>query len=197
MYDIISTALVVCREGFESLLLTAMIIAALPAEQKPVYYLNFIITWFLTFLLGWQTIDLLTTQVENMENILKIVAGMVMIYVFVNSKEIFSHAKEHVDRLDTSSFLITNVTIFLIVVREAAESLVFLRSAAEQDFANTMMGVVAGAVGMLLLLFISGRYSRKWTNQLVFRYIGTALVLAGLYYVCTGAYELAEIYGVI
>ena len=73
MYDIISTALIIAREGFESLLLTAMITAALPHNQKPTYYLNFGLTWFLTFAIGWQVIDFMTTYVEHIENVMKVV----------------------------------------------------------------------------------------------------------------------------
>jgi high-affinity Fe2+/Pb2+ permease len=197
MYDIISTALIVAREGFESLLLTAMITAALPHNQKPVYYLNFVLTWFLTFVLGWQAIDFMTTYVEHIENIMKVVAGIVLIYVYLNSKAIFQHAKEHVDVLNTSSFWLTNLTIFLIVLREAVESLVFLRSTMESNFDNSMIGIGIGSILMLGLLYVSNYISEHATNKIVFRYLGPALAAMGLYYIGIGAYELAEIYGLL
>jgi len=194
---IASTALIVAREGFESLLLTAMITTALPKEYKPIYYMTFFTTWIMTMVLGWQLIAVLAEYVEYIENILKVIAGAVLIYVFVNSRAIFEHAREHVEQLDTVSFLSTNITVFLIVFREAIESTVFLRSNAAIDFNGTIIGIGMGLAIMLGLLKISNSIGEHVTNKIVFRYLGPALVLVGCYYIYSGGEELLEIFGYI
>jgi high-affinity Fe2+/Pb2+ permease len=192
---IASTALIVAREGFESLLLTAMITTALPKEYKPIYYMTFFTTWILTMIIGWQLVAMLAEHIEHIENILKIIAGVVLIYVFVNSRAIFEHAREHVEHLDTVSFLSTNITVFLIVLREAIESTVFLRSNAAIDSDGTIIGIGLGIVIMLGLLKISNNIGEHITNKIVFRYLGPALVLVGCYYIYSGGAELLEIFG--
>lgn len=194
---IASTALIVAREGFESLLLTAMITTALPKEYKPIYYMTFFTTWIMTMVIGWQLIAVLAEYVEHIENILKVIAGAVLIYVFVNSRAIFEHAREHVEQLDTVSFLSTNITVFLIVFREAIESTVFLRSNAAIDFNGTIIGIGLGLAIMLGLLKISNSIGEHVTNKIVFRYLGPALVLVGCYYIYSGGEELLEIFGYI
>lgn len=192
-----STALIVAREGFESLLLTAMITAALPDQQRLTYYINFALTWIVTLFLGWQLVDILTMYVEHMENILRVVSGLVLIYVFSNSKAIFQHAKEHVDELDINSFFMTNVTIFLICLREAAESTVFLRSNVGSNPNSMLIGLAIGGAVTALLLWVSHKWGERHTNSIVFRYIGPALIALGVWYVYQGGTELAEIYGLI
>lgn len=194
---IASTALIVAREGFESLLLTAMITTALPKEYKPIYYMTFFTTWIMTMVVGWQLVAILTEYVEHIENILKIVAGTILIYVFVNSRAIFEHAREHVEQLDSVSFLSTNITVFLIVLREAIESTVFLRSNAAMDSDGTIIGIGLGLAAMLVLLKISNSIGEHVTNKIVFRYLGPALILVGCYYIYTGGTELLEIFGYI
>ena len=197
MYDIISTALIVAREGFESLLLTAMIIAALPKNYKPIYYVTFVTTWILTMLVGWQLVSVLSEYMEHIENILKIIAGAVLIYVFANSRAIFEHAREHVEQLNTASLVSTGVTVFLIVLREAIESTVFIRSSAQSSLDNTITGIGLGTALMLVLLYISNYISEHTTSKIVFRYIGPALIAAGIGYIAMGSWELAEIYGLV
>ena len=142
-------------------------------------------------------VDWLTTYVEYMENILKVVAGLVLIYVYVNSKEIFSHAKEHVDQLDTTSWITTQLTIFLIVVREAMESTVFLRSNAQADLTSTLYGVALGVAAMAVLFYASIKLGDRMTNKIVFRYLGPALAIFGAYMIYQGSEELLEIFGII
>jgi putative Mn2+ efflux pump MntP len=193
MYETIaSTALIVAREGFESLLLTGMITAALPRHMRPFYYINFAATWICTMLVGWHLVDMLAQYVEEIENILKVIAGLVMIYVFLNSRAIFEHAREHVAEMNASSFLLTNFTIMLIVLREAVESTVFLRSNAAQDMAATLMGLAAGAAAMLALLAASHYASERVVNRIVFRYLGPALVAVGAYYIWSAVPDLLE-----
>ena len=194
---IASTALIVAREGFESLLLTAMITTALPKEYKPIYYMTFFTTWILTMIVGWQLVAMLAEHIEHIENILKIVAGAVLIYVFVNSRAIFEHAREHVEQLDTVSFLSTNITVFLIVLREAIESTIFLRSNAAIDSQGTIIGIGLGLAIMIGLLKVSNNIGEHVTNKIVFRYLGPALVLVGCYYIYSGGLELLEIFGYI
>lgn len=194
---IASTSLIVAREGFESLLLTAMITAALPDRQRLLYYVNFASTWLFTLLFGWQIVDLFSMYVENIENILKVVAGIVLIYVFVNSRAIFQHAKEHVDELNTKNLIMTNITIFLICFREAVESTVFLRSSVGSDPRSMIAGLSIGAVLIVLLFWISHVWGKHHTNSIVFRYLGPALIALGFWYIYQGGTELAEIYGLI
>ena len=197
LQTISSTALIIAREGFESILLTVMITAALPNAQRASYYLNLVLTWIVTLALGWMVVDWLTTYVEYMENILKVVAGLVLIYVYVNSKEIFSHAKEHVDQLDTTSWITTQLTIFLIVVREAMESTVFLRSNAQADLTSTLYGVALGVAAMAVLFYASIKLGDRVTNKLVFRYLGPTLAIFGAYMIYLGSEELLEIFGIL
>jgi putative Mn2+ efflux pump MntP len=160
--------------------------------MRPYYYINFAVTWICTMLVGWHLVDMLTQYVEEIENVLKVVAGVVMIYVFLNSRAIFEHAREHVAEIDFSSFLLTNATIFLIVLREAVESTVFLRSNAATDVSGTVVGLGIGAAAMFALLAASHYMSKQLVNKIVFRYLGPALIAVGAYYIWQGVPEILE-----
>lgn len=195
---IASTALVLVREGFESVLLTAMITAALPAAYRSHISFNFIATWVLTLLAGWFALDLVWPWIEHVENTFKIITALVLIYIFFNSRAIFEHAKEHANEVKDSSIWTIHLTVFLIVLREALESTVFLGSNIKTDPVGVAEGLILGAP-LLFAAFYAMAFSadaRAVISRIMFRYVGFALLAMAGWYLFTGTTELLEIFGI-
>jgi len=180
------SALVMLREGFESILLTGLIISALPNVRRSYIYANFVITWVVTMVLGWIAIDWLWPRMEDIEHWLMLVSGMVLIYIFANSRSVFEHAKQHVSTIrDGGSFAI-HVTVFGVVLREALESTVFLGSNIFSNPASVVVGLAAGVLALVALLMLIERFGKRLVNGIMFRYVGYLLLAFGIYYLLAG-----------
>jgi high-affinity Fe2+/Pb2+ permease len=191
-----STALVLVREGFESLLLTGMIVSALPKEYKNHINFNFVATWVLTLTAGWFALDAIWPWMEHIENMFKIVTALVLIYIFFNSRAIFDHAKEHANEVKDSSIWTIHLTVFLIVLREALESTVFLGSNIKTDPTGVIIGLAAGVPVLAAVLYAYERIGKGMTSRIMFRYVGFVLLAMAAYYLWHGVTETLEIYGI-
>jgi len=191
-----STALVLVREGFESLLLTGMIVATLPQQYKNHINFNFVVTWVLTLVAGWFALDAIWPWMEHIENIFKIVTAFVLIYIFFNSRAIFEHAKEHANEVKDSSIWTIHLTVFLIVLREALESTVFLGSNIKTDPTGVIVGLAAGVPVLAGVLYAYERLGKGMISRVMFRYVGFVLLALAGYYLFQGVTELLEIYGI-
>lgn len=190
---VLSTGLVLLREGFESVLLTGMITAAAPAAAKRSIYVNFAVTWLATLALGWVAIDWIWPHIEDIEHVLMLAAGAVLIYIFFASRHIFEHAKEHVNTLKQRSWLVLQASVFLIVLREALESTVFLGSQIYNDPLGTVVGLAAGVPVLIAIVWLFNRFGRRFVGQLMFKYISWALLLLGVYYIWHGVNGILEL----
>lgn len=193
---ITSTALVLVREGFESLLLTGMIVSALPKEYKNHINFNFVATWVLTLIAGWFALDAIWPWIEHIENMFKIVTALVLIYIFFNSRAIFDHAKEHANEVKDSSIWTIHLTVFLIVLREALESTVFLGSNIKTDPTGVIIGLAAGVPVLAAVLYAYERIGKGMTSRIMFRYVGFVLLAMAAYYLWHGVTETLEMYGI-
>jgi len=191
-----STALVLVREGFESLLLTGMIVSALPKEYKNHINFNFVATWVLTLVAGWFALDAIWPWMEHIENMFKIVTAFVLIYIFFNSRAIFDHAKEHANEVKDSSIWTIHLTVFLIVLREALESTVFLGSNIKTDPTGVIIGLASGVPVLAAVLYAYERIGRGVTSKIMFRYVGFVLLALAAYYLFHGVTETLEMYGI-
>ena len=191
-----STALVLVREGFESLLLTGMIVSALPKEYKNHINFNFVATWVLTLIAGWFALDAIWPWMEHIENMFKIVTAFVLIYIFFNSRAIFDDAKEHANEVKDSSIWTIHLTVFLIVLREALESTVFLGSNIKTDPTGVIVGLAAGVPVLAGVLYAYERLGKGMISRVMFRYVGFVLLALAGYYLFQGVTELLEIYGI-
>ena len=194
---ILSTGTVLVREGFESLLLTGMIVATLPQEYKSHINFNFVVTWVLTLIAGWFALDAIWPWIEHVENIFKIVTAFVLIYIFLNSRAIFEHAKEHAQEVKDSSIWSIHLTVFLIVLREALESTVFLGSNIKTDPVGVAIGLVAGVPVLAAVLYAYERVGKGLTSRVMFRYVGFVLLALAGYYLYHGVTETLEMYDLI
>lgn len=193
---ILSTGTVLVREGFESLLLTGMIVATLPQEYKNHINFNFVVTWVLTLIAGWFALDAVWPWIEHVENIFKIVTAFVLIYIFLNSRAIFEHAKEHAKEVKNSSIWSIHLTVFLIVLREALESTVFLGSNIKTDPVGVAIGLAAGVPVLAAVLYAYERVGKGLTSRVMFRYVGFVLLALAGYYLYHGVTETLEMFGV-
>ena len=191
-----STALVLVREGFESLLLTGMIVSALPQQYRNHINFNFVVTWVLTLTAGWFALDAIWPWMEHIENLFMIVTAFVLIYIFFNSRAIFDHAKEHADEVKDSSIWTIHLTVFLIVLREALESTVFLGSNIKTDPTGVMIGLATGVPVLAAVLYAYERIGKGMTSRIMFRYVGFVLLAMAAYYLWHGVTETLEMYGI-
>jgi hypothetical protein len=195
METILSTALVLIREGFESVLLTSMIAAALPDQYRNHINFNFILTWVLTLVAGWIAVDAIWPYIENIEHIMMIVTAAVLVYIFFNSKSIFQHAKEHANEVKDSSIWTIHLTVFLICLREALESTVFLGSQIHTDPWGVVQGLLLGMPVLFALIYavvFSSKDIKAKINRVMFRYVGVALLLMAGYYLFHVVTEILE-----
>jgi len=190
-----STALVLVREGFESVLLTSMIAAALPEHHRRSININFLVTWCITLIAGWFAVDIIWPYIEHIEHVMMIVTALVLLYIFFNSRAIFQHAKAHADQVRDGSIWTVQLTVFLICLREALESTVFLGSEIHSDPAGVVQGLLLGLPAMLLLIWsvsLANKTTKSLINRIMFRYVGYALLAIAIYYLFHGMTELAE-----
>lgn len=182
------SALVMLREGFESILLTGLMVSSLPNVRKSYIYVNFIATWIITMLIGWLAIDWLWPRMEDIEHWLLLASGTVLVYIFINSRAIFEHAKQHVSYLGNgrSGTLVVHLTVFAIVLREALESTVFLGSNMFSDPMSVFIGLIVGTIALIILLLSMDRFGKKLINGVMFRYVGYLLLAFGIYYIFEG-----------
>ena len=194
---IFATSMILVREGFESLLLTGMIAAALPQEYRNHINFNFVFTWIVTLVCGWLALDAIWPWIEHVENIFKIVTAIVLIYIFFNSRAIFEHAKEHANEVKDSSIWTIHLTVFLIVLREALESTVFLGSNIKSDPLGVATGLVIGVPALAAVLFAYERIGKGLTSRIMFRYVGFVLLALAGYYLYHGISETLEMLDII
>jgi high-affinity Fe2+/Pb2+ permease len=190
MSDILSTILVVCREGFESVLLTALILKFLPEDLKPQYYINFALCWIISLALGLYAASEFHELVEQWEPVINIVTGLVLIYIFTTSKAVYEHAREHAEEITTATWISTHITISFIVLREAAESTIFLAGNISRGWDNTLVGLVLGSVLLVALLKSANRLGQALVNKIIFRVVGFSLLLLGAYYIIDGINDI-------
>lgn len=189
---VLSTALVLVREGFESVLLTGMIAAVLPQNLKFQVGINFILTWILTLLAGWFAIDLIWPHIENIEHVMMILTAGVLIYIYANSKAIFEHAREHVSVLNPANVWTVHLTVAMICLREALESTVFLGSEIKYHPVEVVQGFGIGLLFLGAVLLSLRVIGRQFVNKFMFRYVGYSLLAVAGYYLYHGVSELLE-----
>lgn len=189
---IASTGLIVIREGFESVLLTGMITATLPREYRTHILANFVFTWLATLTAGWFAVEIIWPYIEHIENILKIVTAFVLIYIFFNSKAIFDHAKEHADEVKDSSIWTIHLTVFLICLREALETTIFLGSNIKFHPDGVLVGLAVGLPMLIGVVYAFKNVSKGMVSKVMFRYVGFALLALAALYLTHGTVELLE-----
>jgi high-affinity Fe2+/Pb2+ permease len=192
-----STALIVAREGFESVLLTGMITATLPREYRTHVLFNFILTWVITLTAGWFAVELIWPYIEHIEHVLMIVTAIVLVYIFFNSRAIFEHAKEHADEVKDSSIWTIHLTVFLICLREALESTVFLGSNIKFEPQGVILGLAAGVPLLVGVVYAFNNFGKGLVSKVMFRYVGFAFLALAAYYLVHGTTELLEQLGYI
>jgi high-affinity Fe2+/Pb2+ permease len=192
-----STALIVVREGFESVLLTGMITATLPREYRTHILVNFILTWVVTLTAGWFAVDIIWPYIEHIEHIMMIITAMVLIYIFFNSRAIFEHAKEHASEVKDSSIWTIHLTVFLICLREALESTIFAGSNIKYQPDSVAAGLVVGLPLLAGAVYAFNNFGKGLVSKVMFRYVGFALLALAGYYLFHGTTELLEQLGYI
>lgn len=180
------------REGVESVLLTGMIAAALPPGYRLHINLNFALTWIVTLLCGWFAVEAIWPHMENIEHTMMIVTAAVLIYIFFNSRSIFAHAKEHVGMVKDSNIWTIHLTVFLICLREALESTVFLASEIKSDPVGVAQGLILGVIILSLIVYAMEKFGKSLVNKIMFRYVSYALLIAAVYYLFRGVTEILE-----
>lgn len=194
---IASTALIVVREGFESVLLTGMITATLPREYRTHILANFILTWVITLTTGWFAVELIWPYIENIEHALMIVTAIVLIYIFYNSRAIFEHAKEHANEVKDSSIWTIHLTVFLICLREALESTIFVGSNIKYHPEGVLVGLGVGLPLLVGIVYAFKNLNKGLVSKVMFRYVGFALLALAAFYLFHGTVELLEQFGYI
>ena len=190
MSDILSTILVVCRDGFESVLLTVLILKFLPENLKLQYYVNFAICWIVSLALGLYAASEFHEYMEQWEPVINIITGLVLVYIFTTSKAVYDHAREHAEEISTATWISTHITISLIVLREAAESTIFLAGNISRGWDNTLIGLAVGSIMLVALLKSANYLGKALVNKIIFRLVGFSLLLIGAYYIIDGINDI-------
>jgi high-affinity Fe2+/Pb2+ permease len=85
-----------------------------------------------------------------------------------------------------------HLTVFLICLREALESTVFLASEIKTDPIGVVQGLVLGVVLLSLIVYAMEKLGKSLVNKIMFRYVSYALLIAAVYYLFRGITEILE-----
>lgn len=190
MDSILSIALVVAREGFESILLTVMILRYLPDRMHWQYYLCFYLYWFISLSAGIFSVYLFNDVLQSVQPFLSVGSGLMLIYLATCTKSIYSHAQINASKLDCGNFWRIHNTMAAIIFREAAEGTAFLTTQANTSILYTLSGISIGLVIMTSLFLLADILGRAVTNRIIFQIIGLGLLLTGVYYIIDGISDL-------
>jgi small neutral amino acid transporter SnatA (MarC family) len=181
---------VVAREGFESVLLTAMILQFLPRRLHWQFHINLSVCWSVFLLLGLTTVVQFREILEPWQPVLSIITGLVLLYIFTTSRTVYQHAQEHVKEIDKTTLLRTHATVALIILREAGESTMFLASNFYRSLQGTAVGIVCGLMVLWSVMSVATFLGQRVANKLVFKVIGFSLLFMGIYFILDGIQDL-------
>lgn len=189
---VLTTSLVLLREGFESVLLTGMIMASIPRINRNALLFNFLLTWAITLSVGWFAVGYIWPYIEQIESWMMLATAAILFYIYMNSKSIFEHVRSHVSELDGAASWTIHLTITLIALREALESTVFIGSSVMVDPRGTVIGLIIGFISLLGLVSALDMIGKSTVGKMVFRYMGLILLLMAVYYLYGGVSGIIE-----
>ena len=146
----------VAREALEMMFLTLMVSSAIKLDWK--IYSSAVVGILSGIIFGWFLGELL----EPYEVVMYGLLSVLMLYLFVTSKDMAKHIKEHVDMIATGSSVIAGLfTIWFIYARESMEIFIFMF----QSVNNTVNGWFGA---LLAVAIVAGSF------PLIRKYVPTA-----------------------
>ncbi|MGD8748496.1 MAG: FTR1 family protein [Balneolaceae bacterium] len=209
-FTFMMAASILLREGLEAVLIILVIISVLKSmgadrSLKFVHtgWLSALVLGIISWIFAETVIQMGSLQREMMEGIGSLIAVGMLLYIgfWLHNK---THAaqwtkfvKEKIGRLvDEKNQWGLALLAFVVVFREAFESVIFLSSISIKSSTAGDSGILAGAVSALVLVFVMAiliiRFSKRLPVKTVFRYSAFIMAVLAVILVGKGIHEFQE-----
>ena len=208
MFAYLMSASILLREGLEAFLIILVILGVLKSvdANESIKYVHG--GWLLALIIGiisWffaeNLLSMSSIQRELMEGIGSLVAVGLLLYIgfWLHDKTHVSHWKEFVQGkihrlLDKNNQWGLAVLSFIVVFREAFESVIFLSSISIKSAGNSgiLLGSGSAILAVIVLGFFLVKFSTKIPIRSLFKYSSVAMGLLAVILVGKGIHEFQE-----
>ena len=198
-----SSFFILLREGFEAMLIAVLVFIYLDKvkarEKRPAVFWGIVagIVASMFVALGFKKIAGITHAHEELfEGAVMLVAAGMLTYVAF----FCHHAKQHVEgkvdkALATGNYFILSFTVFLAILREGFEIILFYAALIGSGIYNTVPVFLGAAVGSLALIgvyFGLNKVTKVIPIGMFFRASSILLFVLAVYFAYEGIYEIHE-----
>ena len=198
-----SSFFILLREGFEAILIAVLVFMYLDKvkarEKRPAVFWGIVagIVASMFVALGFKKIAGITHAHEELfEGAVMLIAAVMLTYVAF----FCHHAKQHVEgkvdkAIATSNSFILSFTVFLAILREGFEIVLFYAALIGSGIYNTVPVFVGAAVGTLVLIgvyFGLNKVTKVIPIGMFFRVSSILLFALAVYFAYSGIHELHE-----
>ena len=198
-----SSFFILLREGFEAMLIAVLVFIYLDKvkarEKRPAVFWGIVagIVASMFVALGFKKIAGITHAHEELfEGAVMLIAAVMLTYVAF----FCHHAKQHVEgkvdkAIATSNSFILSFTVFLAILREGFEIVLFYAALIGSGIYNTVPVFVGAAVGTLVLIgvyFGLNKVTKVIPIGMFFRASSILLFALAVYFAYSGIHELHE-----
>ncbi len=199
----ISSFIILLREGFEAMLIAMLVFVYLDRmnakHKKPAVFwgLGAGVIASLIIALGFKKIAGLTHSHEEIfeGGVMLVAAGMLTYVAFFchNAKQ---HIEGKVDKaITTGNSFILSFTVFLAILREGFEIVLFYAALMSAGIYNTLpvfVGALSGFLVLIVIYFGLNKITKVIPIGTFFRASSVALILMAVYFAFEGIHELKE-----
>jgi high-affinity iron transporter len=199
----LSSFFILLREGFEAMLIAVLVFMYLDKlrakEKRPAVYWGILagIIASLFVALGFKKIAGITHAHEELfeGGVMVVASGMLMYVAFF-----CHHAKQHVEgkvdkAISTGNSFILSFTVFLAILREGFEIVLFYAALIGSGIYNTVpvfTGAIVGALALIGIYFGLNKITKLIPVGIFFRASSVLLGVLSLYFAYEGIHELSE-----
>ncbi|MDA1198092.1 MAG: FTR1 family protein [Proteobacteria bacterium] len=199
----ISSFIILLREGFEAMLIAMLVFVYLDRmnakHKRPAVFwgLGAGVIASLIIALGFKKIAGLTHSHEEIfeGGVMLVAAGMLTYVAFFchNAKQ---HIEGKVDKaITTGNSFILSFTVFLAILREGFEIVLFYAALMSAGIYNTLpvfVGALSGLLVLIVVYFGLNKITKVIPIGTFFRASSVALILMAVYFAFEGIHELKE-----
>jgi len=198
-----SSLFILLREGFEAMLIATLVFVYLDKmkarHKRPAVFWGLgagVIASLFIALAFKQVAALNHAHEEIFEGSVMLVAAGMLTYVAMFCHNAKQHVEGKVDKaISTGSSFVLSFTVFLAILREGFEIVLFYAALIGSGIYNTVpvfFGAIAGLVALIVVYFGLNKITKIIPIGMFFRASSVFLILLAVYFAYEGIHELSE-----